>query len=270
MPVFIDSGYSGTYGSTHARIAHAGNWITGGTASATATATGFFVDGPETSLTYEKWRSSSASATWTYSFGGTRSIDYVAIAAHTFGTDSATCQVQVQISGVWTTVKASGAADTEGATSIATDEAIFVMFSTVSATGFRIVHTGGPVSIGVAKAGLALQMERPMYGGHTPQQLAPKPELRTNTSTTGEFLGRTQIRSMRQTEYNWSNLTAAWIRDNWPSFQSSIATEPFFIAWRPSSFSDCGFGYVEQIPAPSNQGVRDLMQVGLSFVGYDV
>lgn len=267
MGVIFESGYSlpgGDEPLTHARIAHSSNWISGGTITASSTATDYFADGPDNSLTYEKWQPSSVTATWENNFGSSQDYDYCVIAAHDMGTQGNTLEVQTYASGSYT--------DLITATAITDDMPIFVIFSEQTDTRARIRITNGSApTIGFIKFGKAFQMERPLYGGHAPLDLARQTELRSNYSETGEFLGRTKQRTYGSTSFAWSNLTAAWIRSNWKRFQKAIETEPFVIAWRPETFSEVGFCQTDQVPIPQNQGVRDLMSVEMNVRsrGYD-
>jgi hypothetical protein len=53
--------------------------------------------------------------------------------------------------------------------------------------------------------------------------------------------------------------------------QRAVETEPFFIAWRPSSFGEVAYGRAMGVPIPSNSGTRDLMSVELQMraLSYD-
>jgi hypothetical protein len=249
---------------THARILHAGNWLSGGTATASDTATDFFANGPLNSLTYERWKPATLPATWEYDHGSAAAVDCAGIAAHTMGTNGNSLAVQYFNGSVWVDALASA--------SVATDEPILVIFPPQTRQRWRISVSGGTApEIGVVKFGKALQMQRTLYGGHTPVGFARMTELRANYSETGEFLGRTVQRTMRSTVYAWENLTAAWMRTNWIPLQKAVESEPFFIAWRPALVGDVGFVQVDQAPVPVNMGVRDLMSVELQVrgLGYD-
>lgn len=264
MTVLYESGYT-LPGSdeplTHARIAHANNWVTGGTPSSSTEASGFFTEGPDNSLTYEKWKPTGSTSSWTNTFSST-TIDYVCIGAHTLGTN--TCTISVTVNGATTVISS---------TAITNDSPIFCIFEPVAATSLTVNISGGIPEIGVIKIGAAMQMERPLYGGHSPLDLARSTIMRSNISETGEWLGRTKLRSRFDTEFAWSNLTAQWVRDNWRDFQLAIETEPFFIAWRPdpnntATGDEVGLCYSSSTPIPSNQGIRDLMSVTLAATGY--
>lgn len=267
MGVIFASGYTlpgGAQPLTHARVAHSLNWVSGGTVSASSTASDYFADGPDNSLTYEKWQPSALPATWANDFGAANTFDYCVIAAHDMGTQGNTLEVQAFDGGVWT--------DLVPATVITNDMPIFCIFSPQNDTQARIrITNGSEPTIGFVKFGSALQMQRPLYGGHAPLDLSRMTVLRSNYSETGEFLGRTKQRSYAQTNFAWSNLTAAWVRSNWRTFQKAVEAEPFVIAWRPETFSEVGFCQTDAVPVPSNQGVRDLMSVEMSVRarGYD-
>jgi len=269
MTVLIESGYtlpSGDYPLTHSRIAHSENWLSGGTAAASSTATDYDADAPLNSLTYELWQPTSLGATWAYDHGSAVECDYAVIAAHTLGSNGCTIKVQYSTNN-------SSWSDLTAATAIADDSPIFAIFEPVTARYWRINITTGSdePTIGVIKFGAALQMPRPIYGGHAPISMARQTILRSNYSETGEFLGRTKQRTYGSTGFSWQNLPADWVHTNWPEMQRAIETEPFFVAWRPSDYDDVAFGQVDQVPVPSNQGVRDLMSVELSIRtrGYD-
>lgn len=266
MTVLLESGYavpSGDEPLTHARIAHSNNWHEGGTVSASTTDSAFFEDAPTTTLTYEKWKPTALAATWAYTHGSAVECDYCCIAAHNMGTQQNDLQVQYYDGG-WV--------DLIAATSITSDEPIMAIFDPVTASQWRIRITQNSLpSIGVVKFGKALQMERPLFGGHSPVNFARQTILRSNYSETGQFLGRTKLRTYLNTDYEWSNLSTTFIRNNWKSLQTAIETEPFFIAWRPGDNGDVAFGQVDEVPVPSNSGKRDLMNVSFSMraLGYD-
>lgn len=264
MTVIFESGYTlpgGDEPLTHARIAHARNWETGGTPSASGTDADYFLDGPDNSLTYEKWKPNVLPAHWTYTFASSATYDYCVIGAHTMGTNGNSLELKTFDGGAWTTFVSPVA--------IPDDSPIMVIFSPQTDTGARIRISGGTEpEIGVVKFGQALQMERPLYGGHSPLDLARQTTMRSNKSSTGEFLGRTKLRTMFSTSFDWQNLTASWVRTNWRPFQLALEEEPFFIAWRPITFSEVGLCYVDEMPIPNNQGVRDLMSVSMSVIGY--
>lgn len=267
MTVIFADGYSlpgGDQPLTHARIAHSNNWLSGGTVTASTTATDYFADGPDNSLTYEKWKPTSLAASWEYDHGTSAECDYCCIAAHTMGTNGNSLQVQYWNGSAWT-----GFITT---TAITTDAPIMVIFEPQTAQRWRIrISSGTAPEIGVVKFGAALQMQRPLFGGHAPINTARQTVLRSNRSETGEYLGRTIQRTMAGTVYEWSHLTTTWVRNNWRDLQTAIEAEPFWIAWRPGDNDDVAYAQVDQAPIPQNMGVRDYMVVSMPIRsrGYD-
>lgn len=267
MGVIFQTGYtlpSGDEPLINARIAHSGNWFTGGTIAASDTATGYFAAAPDVSLTYEKWRPATIPATWQTDLGAPVEVDYCVIGAHTLGTNGNTLQVQYWNGTGWTGVIA--------ATVIADDMTIMAIFAPLTKQIWRISITNGTApTVGVVKFGKSMQMPAAIYGGHSPLDMARQTITRSNYSETGEFLGRTKQRSYASTSFSWAYLTAAWVRANWRPFQRAIEAEPFVIAWRPSTFSEVALCQVDQVPVPSNMGVNDFMSVDMSVRarGYD-
>jgi hypothetical protein len=268
MTVIFQTGYTlpgGDQPLTNARIAHSRNWRSGGTAVASTTASGFFANAPLNTLTYEKWKPTSATGSWEYNHGSAFECDYCCIGGHTLGTAGSTIAVQYWNGSAWVAVTPS--------TAVADDSAIFAIFAPITAQRWRVNISAGTSApeVAVIKFGKALQMERPLYGGHSPIMLARQTVMKMNESETGEYLGMSKWRTYLQSSFAWQNLTAAWVRANWQTMQRAVETEPFFIAWRPSSFGEVAYGRAMGVPIPSNSGTRDLMSVELQMraLSYD-
>lgn len=267
MGVIFQSGYALPFGDmplTHARIAHSGNWLSGGTATASTTATDYFANGPLNSLTYERWKPTALTATWEYDHGSAVQCDYCCIGAHTMGTNGNSLQVQYWDGAAWQNLIP--------ATAITNDMAVMVIFGRQTRQRWRISISGGTApEIGVVKFGLSMQMQRPIYGGHSPLELARQTELRSSYSETGEFLGRTKQRVQMSTGFAWQHLNSSWVRSTFRPFQKAMETEPFFIAWRPLEYSEVALCQADAVPVPQNMGVRDLMAVEMAVraLAYD-
>lgn len=246
---------------THARILHRRNWLTGGTITASSTATDFFATAPDNSLTYEFWQPSTTGfETWEFDNGSAIECDCAAIAAHDLATQAVTVSIQYFNGSTW--------ADLVTAFAPTDDSPIMAIFEPITAQRWRIgITTAGstPGKIAVIRFGKLLQMERPIYGGHAPLLFGRRTEFNTNTSETGEFLGMSKQRTMLSTSFEWPHVTAAWVRSNWPAMQRAAEDDAIFIAWRPEDFEEVGFGRVTGTPSASNMGIRDLMTVGFSL-----
>ena len=267
MAVAFESGYTlpgGDEPTTHARIAHSGNWLSGGTVTASTTATGYFADGPDNSLTYERWQPTASPATWEYDHGSAAECDYCVIGAHDFGTVSATVNVQAEISTVWTTLVSI---------SPTTDEPIMAIFEPRTQQKWRlsITYAGTAPTIGVVKFGAALQMERPLYGEYTPPNFARATEVRSSYSESGEFLGRTKQRTYLEFNINWSLLSRSWVDTNWYPALKAMESEPFFLAPIPSVHGDVSLCQTTQSPAAPTQQANGYVSASLPLraFGYD-
>lgn len=282
-----DVGRSEEYPTTHARILHAGGWASGGTVSASSTATGYYADGPQSNTTYKKWGVDTFPATWVETYPEyTGFVDCCAIAAHNLGTVGADIDVEYYDGTAWQSV-ASG--------SIEDDSPIMVLFDPVQSAQWRISISGvgetlidgdgeevtdsdgelllssGDAStaiIGVIRFGKAMQMPRAVYQGYTPSQGNRNTTKTTNESARGEFLGSITLRTSLNSSVSWSLLAAQWVRDEWVPFMIEAENNPFFVAWRPASFGEVDFVISSDFQPPTNTGPRAYMNAGFSGTAY--
>ena len=267
MSVLFSSGYTvpgGDQPLTHARIAHARNWLTGGTITVSDTENGFFAAAPNNTLTYEKWKADTLPATWEYDHGSSAAVDYCVIGAHNIGTTGASVAVQYYNGASWVDLIVS--------TTLSSDMPVFAIFDETTAQRWRVSVSGSLApKLGVIKFGKALQMPRPIFGDHSPLDYGRVTTMRTNESVTGEFLGRTKLRNSLQTSFDWQHITRAWVDANWKDVQLALEEEPFFIAWRPGGYSEVGLCYVNEVPSVSHMGIRDLCALSMPVTarGYE-
>lgn len=145
------------------------------------------------------------------------------------------------------------------------------LFDEVTAQYWKFIFTGENQEIIKVNLGKTLDMQRPIYGGHTPITLNRATVYKNNRSEKGQYIGRTKQRQGFSGAWSWQNLTAAWYRENFDLFVEAARDDMFFIAWRPESYSDeVGYCQTSSDISPQNQGVRDLMSVSMSATGFDV
>ncbi len=189
--------------------------------------------------------------------------DCCLIAAHNLGDMAATVVVQHDSDddGTFTSIVSSA--------NIADNEPLLFIFDPVTSQSWKLLFQDmrSGDEVGVVKFGKLMQMERPIYGGHSPLDLSRQTIVRSNYSETGEFLGKTTQRSFEQTSFGWSHLTASWVRANWPSFQRAAESEAYAIAWRPETFDTVSYVQSDAVPVPQNMGIRDLMSVEMTARG---
>jgi len=131
------------------------------------------------------------------------------------------------------------------------------------------VNSGSDVAIGVIRAGVALQMPIPIYGGHRPLNLNRVTEAQQQFSETGQWLGRIIKRRAVTTTYAWEYLTATWYDTYFEPFAQTLPLLPFCIAGNPSKITtDVGFVFTDRDVEPSNMGINAYRSVSLSVTGY--
>lgn len=238
----------------HARILYA-NLLTGSSVSAS---TGTGAANVLSPATYSRW-SFTGSAQLTITLPANQTIDAVGLGAHNFASASALVEYSASDAGAWVTF----APEQSG------QNAMLFTGSAVSIKRLRVTVTGaGPLVLGVVFAGVALQVQRPIYKGHEPGTLSRVTEYQSTESEGGQWLGRNIIRQGYKTAYNWRNLSAAWVRQYLDPFIAAARTTPFFIAWNLQDFPrEVLFAQSAGDVAPSNTGPRDLMSATLNVRG---
>jgi len=138
---------------------------------------------------------------------------------------------------------------------------------------WRIRITGDTVpTIGVIFIGRTLEMQRAIYGGHSPITLSRVTKRTPVNSESGNNLGLSVVRRGVSTSFSWNNLTAQWYRNNFDPFvrYATQSAGTFFIAWRPSKYpNEVGYCWVDANDiTPSNNGTRNLMDVTMPVKGH--
>lgn len=248
---------------THARIGY-DNFVPDSTVTGTTEEAGFPADAVQRQTTWERWKpNSTTNQDLLIAPATSQEANYIGIAAHTLGSTGATVEFAYSVDNVtFTTIETLEPAD---------NSAIMVIFPLADAGYWRvrIVSATSAPNIGVVYIGTTLDMERPIYGGHSPINLSRQTVVRPTESEKGQWLGRSVIRYGLQTSYDWNNLKAAWYRANFDPFVKEARFHPFFIAWRPADYpQEVAFGWTSQDIQPSNSGTRDLMSVSVSVSAY--
>ena len=217
--------------------------------------------------TYQRYiGGTTVNETITFLLDQARTIDYIGIAAHTFGTHDGglgyTLRYSTNGGSTWTnigtyTAPTSNVAIVETFTAIANVDAISIQFTATTAG----------LEIGYVQVGESITMQNPVYGGVNPFDLNAQDEYDDSISETGQFLGRTIKRAGFSTSLPWQHLSPTWIRSTFKPFMDHAKTLPFFVAWRPDLYADAvAFGYSERPLRPVNMGGGSgLMSVDLNM-----
>lgn len=244
------------YPLNHARIGYQ-TLTRGAVVTASSEVAGWPASATANPMTYERWRPTAVPAWVSYDAGAAVEVDYLGIASHNLGSSGATIVLQYSANGSsWSTVETVEVAD---------DRTIMLLFAPVTARYWRLRVLDAVATVGVVYLGRVLEMQRGLYGGHSPGTLSRQTDIMPNRSEGGQFLGRSIIREGYATSYEWDNLTAAWYRKWFDPFVKSARKYPFFIAWYPLKFPDeVLYAWCTDDIRPRNQGQRDLMAVGFA------
>jgi hypothetical protein len=118
--------------------------------------------------------------------------------------------------------------------------------------------------------GRILTMQRSIYGGHAPITMSRETVLHQSLSRGGQFLGQGIRRVGLVGQASFRYLTPAWVRSDFDPFVRAARQYPFFWSWKPGDYPDeVAYAWCGEDIRPSNQGVREFMQVGWAMSGYD-
>jgi hypothetical protein len=215
--------------------------------------------------TYERWTSASGTMLARFQTSGSEAIDYLAIGAHNLGSARSTIVISTSptVDGTFTDRAALTPTD---------DQAIMFLLDEIieDVADVKVTITGGANrEVGIVQAGIALQMYQPIYGGHSPQDLSAKTKYQSTMSDTGQFLGRTIIRSGTEANLSFSNINHEWYREKFQPFVEHAKRKPFFIKWRPDLYETATYSHITSDIRPSNSGGGSKnMSVSFSVMGH--
>lgn len=226
-------------------------------------------DAPLRPDTAEYWLASADPATWILDMGSAKPIDYVGIAGHELGTHNALVEVHVSDDASTWEAFSSDIRPSD-------DSALMFLGDQVQRRYCRVRVTAGdspqtPSRIAVINVGVALAMQRQIYGGHKPITLSRQTVLSQSLSKGGQFVGQTYRRNGLATSVAFRHLTPAWYRSQFDLFVQHARKLPYFFAWRPLDYPlEVAYVWTGKDIAPTNMGVIDLMQVAWDMQGVGV
>ena len=216
--------------------------------------------------TSQRWALVSGANNWTLQTAADAELDCVFIAAHNLAGKTVTISTASTAGGAHTTRAIVSPTDATTICAIFNDTTGFAhVVREVRVT----VNDGTDVAIGIIRAGKALQMPIPIYGGHRPLNLNRVTEAQQQFSETGQWLGRIVKRRAVTSSYDWEYLKSSWYDTYFEPFAQTLPLNPFCIAGNPSKIgSDVGFVWTDRDPEPSNMGIKTYRSVSLSVTGY--
>lgn len=244
----------------HARILW--NPITG-----TVTADGADGDLAANDLTAQRWKPGAGAQNWTLATAADALVDCVFIAAHNLAGKTVTIATSVDLVSGFTTRATVSPAD---------NSTICALFNTGAGAAHTIrrvrvtVSDGTDITVGIIRAGVALQMEQPFYGGHGPLNWNRMTEAEPQMTEGGQWAGQIVRRIAQQAVYSWEHLTQAWYAANFEPFAKTLPSRPFGIVGNALRLAeaDVGWCWTREDPRPQLMGVRDMVAVSIAVTGY--
>ena len=248
------------YALNHARILYA-NLLLGSAVATTSGANGSFTLIPNTA---DRWTLTDTGSI-TFTLAANVDMDTVCIGAHNLGSNGFSVHVQYSDDLV------SGFLSFKAIQSPTDDTAMmFHNAATHDVRRLKITVTGtGSVFLGSIYAGIALQMQRPFFAGHTPITLSATTSRYSSMSEGGNFIGEQIRRIGYSTSADWSNLENAWLRLYFKPFMIHARTLPYYFAWNLLEEPlDIGYCKTSEDIKPAYSGVRNLLDVSFKMVGF--
>lgn len=152
------------------------------------------------------------------------------------------------------------------------NSALMLHVDTALTTGrIQITLTGGNTIngyIGYISAGIALQMQRPFFGGHTPITDGDVTRYYHNETESGNIIGQLIRSQGYQTKADWQNINDDWYRTYFAPFKQTAKLYPFFFAWNLNEYPlDVGLCRINQdIQAPYS-GKRTMRSISIDLMG---
>lgn len=215
--------------------------------------------------TSQRWQLLPGSQVWTLQTAADALVDCVFIAAHNLSGKTATISTAATAGGAHITRTTISPSDNSTICALFNNAGVAYTVREVRIT----VNDGADVAIGIIRAGVALQMPIPIYGGHRPLNLNRVTEGQQQFSETGQWLGRIIKRRAVTSSYDWEYLTTSWYDANFEPFAQTLPLKPFCIAGNPKKITtDVGFVWTDRDVEPVNMGINSYRSVSLSVTGY--
>lgn len=220
--------------------------------------------------TYKGWEfthDGSSTFSWIVEIPSNVDMDTFCIGAHNISSISGTVEV------FYDTDATIGGFISVGTSTPSNDTPIMMHLpSTVSVRRVQISITSsvaGYVKIGYISAGIALQLQRPFFSGHTPITMGDNTVYRNNMTDGGEFTSRSIIRKGFGNSVSLDNVDRTWIQDYFLDFKEVSKEYLYFIAWNLLEYpKEVGLCMTSGDISLQFSGTRDLMSINWSQTGH--
>lgn len=229
----------GTGGLGNHRLVYA-NLASGVSPVVTSEASGYEAANALTWLSAQKWKAAnSATQYYQLDLGSAVGVDCFGVYKHNLGDISGSLLVQYSTSslgGAFTTLFAI----TPGAANSGGNRTLFrVNSNQVAARYWQYVFSGhnGPPAVGVLLLGASTQLPAVDHPFLVPM-LNRETQILNNESESGEFLGRSVLRTGMKTGFRLTAVQETWARQYWEPIARGMEINPFFWAWDANRYPD--------------------------------
>lgn len=217
--------------------------------------------------TAQRWMLSSGFNFWGFLTASNLIVDCVVIAGHNLSGKTITVSTSPDVSGGFTM----------RATIVPPDNSpIMVLFNSalgaplvVRQVYLNVLDAAADSNVAIIRAGVALQMPIPIYGGHKPIGQNRVTEGQHLFSETGQWLGRTAKRLAQTSSYAWNHVKSDWYAANFEPFAKTLPLKPFAIAGNPLRMpEDVGWCFTNSDIDVAKMGVLDHVEFSLNVTGF--
>ncbi|MCP4187181.1 MAG: hypothetical protein GY763_06200 [Gammaproteobacteria bacterium] len=132
----------------------------------------------------------------------------------------------------------------------------------------RFSTGAGDFYVGYIMAGVALQMQRPFFGGHTPITDATVTKFYDSWTESGNIIGRSKRSQGQETNADFKNIDDGWYRNYFQGFKESALTLPYAFAWNLLEYpDDVGLCYTDSDISAPYVGTRALRSISFTLKG---
>ncbi len=213
-------------------------------------------------FTHDAWTTANPTSYLENTPGGTKTVDYLAVAAHDI--DEQTGSIKLQH---WT---GAAYADTPGSDYTPPDGSPFMLtFAAVSATKFKVVLSGldANASVGVVSIGQRLELERGFAAGFVSPSLARTDKIMNARTQSGAFLGRSLIRTGVGGRLRLNHLSESWVRNSLEPFLLHARDKGWFLLWnKDTQTTEVAYCWTTKMPQPPFES-PGLISVSIGYEG---
>jgi len=215
--------------------------------------------------TWQRWSFTAASLNIiSYNMGATFTADTICIGAHNLAGGKVTVFYDPDTSPGGFVMLEQRTVDTNDPIMFHFDEAF-----DYGRIQINIEDVSGDKFVGYISVGIALQMQRPFFSGHTPITDADVTRYYHNETESGEIIGQS-IRSQGfETQAQWNNIDDGWYREYFAPFKQYAKLRPFFFAWNLAEYpDDVGFCRISEDVSAPYSGTRKLRSISMKLLGH--